>query len=42
MESIMKLPDDIYSQDLLPFLTAHDIAMLHVWITNIDLNHQRR
>jgi hypothetical protein len=29
MESIMKLPDDTDRQDLLPFLTAHDIAMLH-------------
>ena len=35
MESMMKLPDDMFRQELLPYLTVHDIVNLD----NAYMNH---
>ena len=38
MESMMKLPDDMFKQELLPYLTVHDIVNLD----NACINHEYR
>jgi hypothetical protein len=38
MESMMKLPDDMFRQELLPYLTVHDIVNLD----NACMNHKYR
>ena len=38
MESMMKLPDDMFRQEFLPYLTVHDIVKLD----NACMNHEDR
>ena len=38
MESMMNLPDDMFKQELLPYLTVHDIVNLD----NACMNHEYR
>jgi hypothetical protein len=38
MESLMKLPDDMFRLELLPYLTVHDIVNLD----NACMNHKYR
>ena len=38
MESMMKLPDDMFRLELLPYLTVHDIVKLD----NACMNHKYR
>ncbi len=38
MESMMKLPDDMFRQELLPYLTVHDIVKLD----NACMSHKYR
>ena len=38
MESMMNLPDDMFKQELLPYLTVHDIVNLD----NVCMNHEYR
>ena len=38
MELMMKLPDDMFKQEILPFLTVHDIVKLDI----ACMNHEHR
>ena len=38
MESMMKLPNDMFKQELLPYLTVHDIGQLD----SVCMNHEYR
>jgi len=38
MESLLKLPDDMFKQELLPYMTVYDIVELD----NVCMNHKYR